>query len=142
MFLKVSSRQHSFQSKVKKTKLVWSCSGAYLDIRNKTANTALHLAAYRGNIDIVKLLVQRGANVFLRNDKGRCASEEAETGNHTLTAQFLYKKMKGTKRENLRRRCLCKIYNMYFLHYYHRYLIQMCFFCKLEILTQNRSAIT
>ena len=75
--------------------MVWSCSGAHLDIKNKTANTALHLAAYRGNIDIVKLLVQRGANVFLRNDKGRCASEEAETGNHTLTAQFLYKKMKG-----------------------------------------------
>lgn len=70
-------------------------SGAELNTQNKTGNTALHLSAYRGHTEIVKLLVQSGADVFLRNEKGRCASEEAEVGNHSLTAQFLYKKMKG-----------------------------------------------
>lgn len=75
-------------------------SGAELDIQNKTGNTALHLSAYRGHTEIVKLLVQSGADVLIRNEKGRCASEEAEVGNHSLTAQFLYKKMKeyGNKR--------------------------------------------
>lgn len=74
---------------------IFFISGAELDTQNKTGNTALHLSAYRGHAEIVKLLVQSGADVFLRNEKGRCASEEAEVGNHSLTAQFLYKKMKG-----------------------------------------------
>lgn len=74
---------------------IFFISGAELDTQNKTGNTALHLSAYRGHTEIVKLLVQSGADVFLRNEKGRCASEEAEVGNHSLTAQFLYKKMKG-----------------------------------------------
>lgn len=74
---------------------IFFISGAELNTQNKTGNTALHLSAYRGHTEIVKLLVQSGADVFLRNEKGRCASEEAEVGNHSLTAQFLYKKMKG-----------------------------------------------
>ena len=73
-------------------------SGTDLDIQNKSGNTALHLSAYRGNIDIVKLLVQHGANVFLRNEKGRCAADEAEVGSHRITAHFLHRKMQGILR--------------------------------------------
>lgn len=96
-------------------------SGAELNTQNKTGNTALHLSAYRGHTEIVKLLVQSGADVFLRNEKGRCASEEAEVGNHSLTAQFLYKKMKefenkGRESESTIHSCPEIMINKLFIH--------------------------
>jgi len=40
---------------------------------------SLHLASYKGNVEIIQALLKRGADVYARNDKGRTPSDEARS---------------------------------------------------------------
>jgi ankyrin repeat protein len=41
-----------------------------LDIRSSAQHTPLHIAATQGNVEMIKLLTERGANMELVNEKG------------------------------------------------------------------------
>lgn len=51
--------------------------------------TPLHDAAASGDLDVLRLLVDNGADIHLRDTRGRLASERAQANNHDLAAQFL-----------------------------------------------------
>ena len=76
---------------------------AKLEIKNKMGDTALHLAAGRGSEEIVKLLLENGADANSMNKKKRTAFEEAELSKKTKVARYLkiftYKKSGGDKIE-------------------------------------------
>ncbi len=59
------------------------------DIQN--GNTALHCAAQYGNLGIVKLLVEAGADVRAKNQKGKTALDVAKQYKHTAIAVYLQK---------------------------------------------------
>jgi len=80
--------------------LRWYCkrlhfSGANLSIQNNRGDTALHLCAYRGYIDIVKVFIQSNSNLFIKNNNERTPSDEAEGNNHHNTAELLRQNMIG-----------------------------------------------
>ena len=66
------------------TPLHWAARGAHLDcaqellkrpncradVQNKLGDTALHNAAYKGAVELVQLLLEKGANKAVRNNNG------------------------------------------------------------------------
>ena len=70
--------------------------GADINAQNNRGDTPLHISAYRGFLDIIKYLVRAGANALLRNEKDKTAQEEAASGGHVQTANFLLSVMEGT----------------------------------------------
>ena len=74
-----------------------------LEIKNKMGDSVLHLAAIRGSAEIIKLLIENGANANSTNKSKRTAFEEAECAKKTKVAKFLklftYKKSGGDKIE-------------------------------------------
>ena len=66
-------------------------SGCDVNLQNyNNFDTALHLAAYRGHLDICKLLVSHRAHTTVKNTHGKSAYDEAVAQKHHKTAQFLY----------------------------------------------------
>ena len=51
--------------------------------------TALHVAAVAGHLEVVQLLLKRGANPCVKNQNGRTASQLARNAGHTEVADFL-----------------------------------------------------
>ncbi len=68
-----------------------------VDINEKGGwgNTALHQAAYWGEIDMVKFLLERGADKKIRGGKNRSALDNAKKG----TVEYPYEKDKERFRE-------------------------------------------
>jgi ankyrin repeat protein len=52
-------------------------------------NTILHIAAERGNLPAVKLLIEYGANPYVKNENGDTALQVAEKNHHSKIVQFL-----------------------------------------------------
>ena len=70
-------------------------SGADVTIQNNRGDTALHLCAYRGYIEIVKLLIRYKSDLFTRNSNEKTPADEAEGNNHHNTAELLRQNMIG-----------------------------------------------
>jgi ankyrin repeat protein len=56
---------------------------------NNSNNTPLHYAAQIGYLPVVKLLVERGANVRVKNDKGETPSNKARSERKKDVAEWL-----------------------------------------------------
>ncbi|KAI1176070.1 ankyrin [Nemania sp. FL0916] len=54
----------------------------YIDAQNSFGNTALHWACLGGHLDIVKLLLSRGASPAIANDKDQIPLDLAAFNNH------------------------------------------------------------
>ena len=67
-----------------------------LDVQNENGHTALHHAALDGLTDIARMLVERGADVTLRDHAGRTAMALAIASGHRTTAETIGE---GVKKE-------------------------------------------
>lgn len=64
--------------------------GAYVNhVENDRGQTALLWAAMNGNVNLAKLLIEKGAKVNARNKLGRNALQTANLYNHTETAEII-----------------------------------------------------
>ena len=69
----------------------FACSGCDVNLQNyNNFDTALHLAAYRGHLDICRLLLSQHAHTTVKNTHGKSAYDEARSQKHQQTANFLY----------------------------------------------------
>ena len=57
--------------------------------KNKQGNTPLHWAAYTGHLEVVKLLVAAGADMWIKNSAGNLAMYESENAGKIDVAQYL-----------------------------------------------------
>ncbi len=57
--------------------------------RDKNGMTLLSLAAFQGKLEIVKLLIDNGADVNGTNADGSTAADQANAGGHTAVADYL-----------------------------------------------------
>lgn len=67
----------------------------------KFGQTAVHIAATFGHLDIVRLLTERGANLDLGDKHGRTPFFLACSNGNLETAQFLLQKMTKTERNSI-----------------------------------------
>jgi ankyrin repeat protein len=70
-------------------------------VRVRDGVTALMLAASNGHIDVVKALIQEGANINLQDNGGRTALDLALKKNHTAIVDFLLKRVAAADKESL-----------------------------------------
>ena len=70
--------------------LVGAVNGLNVDsIDSYEGNTALHMAAKKGYIEIAEILTQRGANPLIKNSKGRRPLDEAVLAGNEVFAELL-----------------------------------------------------
>ncbi|KAF4556618.1 Ankyrin repeat-containing protein 4 [Elsinoe fawcettii] len=71
----------------------------FVNKRNQSGNTSLHWASLNGHLDTAKILVEAGADLWVRNFAGNLAVFEAErAGKDDVVAYLL--KVGGTEKEN------------------------------------------
>ncbi len=63
--------------------------GADLDARQEDGASALHIAAGGGDLEIVRLLVSRGADGSLEDRNGNVAAAVARSAGHVEIAEYL-----------------------------------------------------
>jgi len=63
--------------------------GADVNARAAGDHTALHEAAFRGNLELTQLLLAHGADATIRNQEGKTALDFAEAGGHAVLARRL-----------------------------------------------------
>lgn len=63
--------------------------GDYLMNMYTGIGTPLQLAAEKGLLDLVKLLVEKGADPLIKDPRGKIALDRARSGNYTEVAEFL-----------------------------------------------------
>ncbi|KAL8737266.1 MAG: hypothetical protein Q9181_001852 [Wetmoreana brouardii] len=66
-----------------------------VDLQNSAGNTPLHWAAVNGHLDAVKMLVERGADLEVKNNVGCDAVFEAERGGKEEVVGWLLGQQKG-----------------------------------------------
>jgi len=62
---------------------------AEVNVRNEMGYTPLHFAAFIGNVSLVKLLVEREADVRLTNNNGQTASDVSRFNGKLDVAEWL-----------------------------------------------------
>ncbi len=62
--------------------------GAPIDSRYKNGWTALHVAAFKGHLEVVKLLVSKGGDVNIRDNDYRTAWDVAGNGSMKLCPEL------------------------------------------------------
>jgi ankyrin repeat protein len=62
-----------------------------VNARDKTRQTALHYASYKGNAEVVRLLIERKASVNVEDQNGETPLMRAAYYNHPDTAELLLK---------------------------------------------------
>lgn len=61
----------------------------FVNRQNEQGNTALHWAAYNGHLDVVKVLLDAGADMWIKNAAGHLAMFEAERAEKNEVVQHL-----------------------------------------------------
>ncbi|KAI0396770.1 ankyrin [Xylariaceae sp. FL0594] len=75
---------------------------AYIDAQNSFGNTALHWACLGGHLDIVKLLLSRGASPAIANDKDQIPLDLAAFNNHMHVVDYFLSQSKDLEGDNAR----------------------------------------
>ena len=70
-------------------RLLLDSPGADLDVRQEDGATALHIVAASGDLEIVRLLVSRGADGSLEDRNGNAAAAVARSADHVEVAVYL-----------------------------------------------------
>lgn len=73
---------------------------AYIDLQNSFGNTALHWACLGGHLDIVKLLLSRGASPTIANDKDQIPLDLAAFNNHMHVVDYFLSTTKDMEGKN------------------------------------------
>lgn len=61
----------------------------YVNSTNNEGNTPLHWAAYNGQLEVTKLLIATGADMWIKNAAGHLAMFEAERAEQSEVVQYL-----------------------------------------------------
>ncbi|KAI1813776.1 ankyrin [Poronia punctata] len=72
----------------------------YIDAQNSFGNTALHWACLGGHLDIVKLLLSRGASPAIANDKDQIPLDLAAFNNHMHVVDYFLSQSKDMEGDN------------------------------------------
>jgi ankyrin repeat protein len=73
---------------------------SYIDLQNSFGNTALHWACLGGHLDIVKLLLSRGASPAIANDKDQIPLDLAAFNNHMHIVDYFLATSKDMEGDN------------------------------------------
>jgi ankyrin repeat protein len=87
LLVAAESRENQFQEVIK----LLIRSGANVDARDSSEETALHWAARAGDIDLVRLLISKKARVSVKNSEGKSALDLACAGNNSNVIELLLK---------------------------------------------------
>ncbi|KAI0835179.1 ankyrin [Hypoxylon sp. FL0890] len=72
----------------------------YINWRNSFGNTALHWACLGGHLDVVKLLLSRGASPTAANDKDQIPLDLAAFNNHMNVVEYFLSQSKDIEGDN------------------------------------------
>lgn len=72
-------------------------AGADINVRDRENDTALHIAASKGNEVLVPFLIKKGGNIAVHNDSGMTAFTAATSSNKTKVAAMLAAQMEHNK---------------------------------------------
>jgi hypothetical protein len=72
----------------------------YIDAQNSFGNTALHWACLGGHLDIVKLLLSRGASPAIANDKDQIPLDLAAFNNHMDVVEYFLSQSRDMEGDN------------------------------------------
>lgn len=64
----------------------------FVNLQNDSGNTALHWAAYNGHLPVVEVLVEKGADVFLKNSCGHDSMYEAHANSQEEVENWMLKR--------------------------------------------------
>ena len=64
----------------------------FINETNKQGTTAIHFAAFKGDIKIIKLLIENGANIYIRTNRGLNIIHYSAQGNKSTSLMFFYLK--------------------------------------------------
>ncbi|KAI1481792.1 ankyrin [Daldinia eschscholtzii] len=72
----------------------------YINLQNSFGNTALHWACLGGHLDVVKLLLSRGASPTAANDKDQIPLDLAAFNNHMHVVNYFLSQSKDLEGDN------------------------------------------
>ncbi|KAI0110526.1 ankyrin [Hypoxylon sp. NC0597] len=72
----------------------------YINLQNSFGNTALHWACLGGHLDVVKLLLSRGASPTAANDKDQIPLDLAAFNNHMNVVEYFLSQSKDIEGDN------------------------------------------
>ncbi|KAI2465196.1 ankyrin [Annulohypoxylon bovei var. microspora] len=72
----------------------------YVNLQNSFGNTALHWACLGGHLDVVKLLLSRGASPTAANDKDQIPLDLAAFNNHMHVVEYFLSQSKDIEGDN------------------------------------------
>ncbi|KAI1086180.1 ankyrin [Rostrohypoxylon terebratum] len=73
---------------------------SYVNLQNSFGNTALHWACLGGHLDVVKLLLSRGASPTASNDKDQIPLDLAAFNNHMHVVEYFLSQSKDIEGDN------------------------------------------
>ncbi|KAI1206885.1 ankyrin [Annulohypoxylon truncatum] len=77
-----------------------STETSYVNLQNSFGNTALHWACLGGHLDVVKLLLSRGASPTAANDKDQIPLDLAAFNNHMHVVEYFLSQSKDIEGDN------------------------------------------
>ncbi|XDG01592.1 hypothetical protein ABKA04_001207 [Annulohypoxylon sp. FPYF3050] len=77
-----------------------STKTSYVNLQNSFGNTALHWACLGGHLDVVKLLLSRGASPTASNDKDQIPLDLAAFNNHMHVVEYFLSQSKDIEGDN------------------------------------------